>query len=865
MHQERENLDILFRRTAPETVLENIRTYGRFAMKYPLQADAQSYAYETYEHYSTLNMPEYSPDETQMRFQLLERSIKKDKDGAVYCALYEYAKKVLVMKGNSPVCRLDNVLGWNSISKRLGQDLFTTAWLAWKDGEDYVSYKRKFAWPAILKTDDRKLETIFEKGLAENHFHLHGSTQSFALSWACLMNHPESLGKYFGKNSYFMENLDAGVSKGVMDNHMPWKEKMAYAAMIRALLFARCAGILDSREVWEEFKNFDRMPLPSKIKQQTESLRMEYGAHFLQKSRKKVCLDYANSSYFYQIDEGAVNRLLAGERSFLYHCFRLQFESELTLQESSLLYLYILVKSQFRSELIQVNKRTGFTNFARHQDRKNMFFGEREEYWTEAQRLSVGAAMKENHLVSLEARIMPRETAAQMRKEIRGLDSRIRMAVGKKGNMPHYVIHFPKKKFALKEFKGREYLLLPRNWKVREGAKKKAKALVRYLQYLEEERARVYGIDACSLEIGCRPEAFATEFRYIRKYGIKKRKYLRGEEAENCPDTLGITYHAGEDFLDIIDGLRAIDESISFLQMEKGDRIGHALALGIEPERYYRRKRRNVYLAKQDYLDNLVWMLYRSLELNVVIDVNHRAKMQEDARRVLMEIYYGEGSSSGRDMVNRQPVEMLDMYYDSWKLRGDHPDLYKTGGYKKEISLSSWEYDSCKEGRAFPSNYRNNEMIAGLYYRYHFDGEAKERGLEPECYEVADWYVALVKEFQIALRKEMAKRGIAVECNPTSNVLIGTFGSYDRHPILTLNDCRLDELSKKVHIQVSVNTDDIGVFDTSLEHEYALLLCAICRARHREGNYNDDAVYEYLDYLRENGIRMSFLQNTKCK
>ena len=57
---------------------------------------------------------------------------------------------------------------------------------------------------------------------------------------------------------------------------------------------------------------------------------------------------------------------------------------------------------------------------------------------------------------------------------------------------------------------------------------------------------------------------------------------------------------------------------------------------------------------------------------------------------------------------------------------------------------------------------------------------------------------------------------------------------------------------------MSVNTDDMGVFDTSLENEYAVLLCAICRARHREGNYNDDAVYDYLDYLRENGIRMAF-------
>ena len=33
---------------------------------------------------------------------------------------------------------------------------------------------------------------------------------------------------------------------------------------------------------------------------------------------------------------------------------------------------------------------------------------------------------------------------------------------------------------------------------------------------------------------------------------------------------------------------------------------------------------------------------------------------------------------------------------------------------------------------------------------------------------------------------------------------------------------------------------------------------AITKKHHREGNYNDDAVYDYLNYLRENGIEMAF-------
>lgn len=75
------------------------------------------------------------------------------------------------------------------------------------------------------------------------------------------------------------------------------------------------------------------------------------------------------------------------------------------------------------------------------------------------------------------------------------------------------------------------------------------------------------------------------------------------------------------------------------------------------------------------------------------------------------------------------------------------------------------------------------------------------------------WYVDLVGEFQKALRQIVAQKGIAIECNPTSNVLISTFRFYDRHPILTFNHYHLEEDEENVNIQVSINTDDLGVFN----------------------------------------------------
>ncbi len=79
--------------------------------------------------------------------------------------------------------------------------------------------------------------------------------------------------------------------------------------------------------------------------------------------------------------------------------------------------------------------------------------------------------------------------------------------------------------------------------------------------------------------------------------------------------SLSATYHVGEDFLELASGLRAIDESILYLELQRDDRLCHALGLGIEPADYYAGKGYRLYTTKQERLDNLVWLLYRTQEM----------------------------------------------------------------------------------------------------------------------------------------------------------------------------------------------------------------------------------------------------------
>ena len=112
------------------------------------------------------------------------------------------------------------------------------------------------------------------------------------------------------------------------------------------------------------------------------------------------------------------------------------------------------------------------------------------------------------------------------------------------------------------------------------------------------------------------------------------------------------------------------------------------------------------------------------------------------------------------------------------------------------------------------------------------------------------------------MQKYLAARGIMIECNPSSNVLIGTFGEYGRHPITRFNNMDLcsqpDDDCPQLH--VCVNTDDLGVFDTSLEFEYTLLYRSLSEQVNEDGSsvYNGKRILRYIQNLREMGMQAVF-------
>lgn len=840
MDIERGCLEILFKKISHSYFLNNINT-----VSLRKENDYKNIPKREFILYSSEVFPQYTEDEVENIYNYLQEKIS-DNEG-IFDFLAEISKKFLIEHENEPICRFNQILRWRDISFKLGQDLFTTAYFA-KEDSDSKKNRTHFSWSPITKTDNDKLHDILRKGIAENHFHLNGSTQIFSLNWVCLMNNISERQKDFiGIKNY----MDA---KQTIDT-AEVKRKSLYneciiAAFIRLYLFSYIKK--DSFDVFKDFtsnsKRLNELDVMwvSKLQRMINVQKNKYGYKNLY-----GVLDYAIEEKY--VDSNFIdNCILAGERKFMYDCFCNIFQGKFGDYEINCFYVYLLIKNLLRSELIQVNGKLGFKNFSLYQDRKEIFIEGFKQYQHELVRLAINSTMKCQKVVSLEARICPKKTCEKNKEAIKYYDLHSRED-NEKEHKHFYVLHFPKFPDNTKFISG-----IPRNNNVRSMVKQCTKSIVQLLESNEKYKYRIRGIDACSNEIGCRPEVFAQSYRYLTNiticddpFALEYKKTIK----------LKATYHVGEDFLNLVDGLRAIDEAILFCNLEKGSRLGHALALGIDPISYYELKNYKIIMRKQDVIDDIAWMIGKSNEYGIIINELLSARLDSKFNDLFKDIY------KDSDEILSMNISPID-YYNSWKLRGDNPALYNKNhiefnnylnlaGSKEKTLLKSQYYEL---NRKINDDIRIDNKYRILYYYYHFNKNVRENGCKQQILNIENNYVNLVKELQERMRAEIINREISIETNPSSNYLIGTIKKYDQHPIITFNNNGLKSDVDKNALSVSINTDDQGVFDTFLENEYALIVYALEKSVDENGKktYESDRIYKWVDKIRQFGLEQVF-------
>lgn len=154
---------------------------------------------------------------------------------SVFRLIFDLADRMLRQDGEEIECKFDELLRWRQISLKMGQDFFTCAYLAEKDLKTGQK-NRKFTWLPIIRSDNMRLHNILEKGVAENHFHLNGSTKIFELNWLCLMNHIEGRTKEF-------KQIKRTMQKQRSDRFDRWERKEDFIPSVRG---QPCTGFICS-------------------------------------------------------------------------------------------------------------------------------------------------------------------------------------------------------------------------------------------------------------------------------------------------------------------------------------------------------------------------------------------------------------------------------------------------------------------------------------------------------------------------------------------------------------------------------------------------------------------------------------------
>lgn len=370
-----------------------------------------------------------------------------------------------------------------------------------------------------------------------------------------------------------------------------------------------------------------------------------------------------------------------------------------------------------------------------------------------------------------------------------------------------------------------------------------------------------------------------------------------------------LSIHAGEDYAHPLSGLRHVDETVRFCEMRDGDRLGHALALGIKPKRWVA-QHGDMVLPVAEHLDNLVWAWHHASLLSPRLPLAgqvlpllerrihrmqrygawlHRSEIKSWPRATAT-IHAPAGTIKARKELRgwvSQPDGRItpEILFQAWLLRRNcHYRLSKIGenpllGAKEQCAVpdlarlqdaatnaDNWTPEAMYRRRHQQLALGNASpflVVVRVQHSEHCHTELNHPPEEPDEALLYDYDSPEELRFMHALQDyllhEYDRKGLIIETNPSSNVYIARIGKHSEHPIFRWNPPDESTLAcggkhnryglRSGPIRVLVNTDDPGIMPTTLRTEFALL-----REAAIEHGISRTVAEDWLERLRRYGV-----------
>lgn len=733
------------------------------------------------------------------------------------------AKEFLVLEKDKPKVKSEQLLRWRTISQYVSEDLLSLSWLAYIDREK-TGIRENFVWEdtiPIMEKDWKELCGSYR--LYDIHSHLGASCDAFNIRWIYWMNkccgekclRREKKEELFCLDKYDRENSqDNPISLWSSKISLTLMQWAGIASTIRYYLNEICNG----SEIAEDKKR----DIIDAVKDDTLIILLIDDIYGKIATAKNMSMkpnigqighwDYAinNQLAIPQKDISSPYMLHIGERSLIYTFFRKLYNKQSNaIKFVDLFYFYLLIKTRCRKEFIQTNNLIGLSNYQEyewnnsHHGLANM--GEAKRRYA----IQTALGTKQNNYlesrVSWERNNMNKKPIldAKIEESLFGTKTLNRKVLLKKIRL---VVSYSKKDFKVEN----KIVELKKLTDIFE----QIAATIVSNKNLRNKEFSIVGIDFTGSDRCARPEMYAQLIRYARCHEKIKFKQF--------------TYHVGEDFYDLLDGLRTIDEVLCYLKWNKNCRFSHAMALTIQPNHYYERRGRNVIAPRQILLDNLVWYLKMTTKVQFKMDPSLKKNISEEIETLYKEIGYST------------PFDMKK-YMQSMKLRTDHPI-----GAGRSDGRSLFVQTALCNDKLY-NNLRNDSTILCFFDEYYnMNKEVRCKSEELVYWKIPRGIIDSIQAIQQYLLKKIDTKKIAIETCPTSNCMIGPFDKYIELPLFTF----INELPNNA---ISINTDDKGIISTSIENEYALISVAM-----KKNKKSNSEILNIMKRIQENAAKSKF-------
>lgn len=329
-----------------------------------------------------------------------------------------------------------------------------------------------------------------------------------------------------------------------------------------------------------------------------------------------------------------------------------------------------------------------------------------------------------------------------------------------------------------------------------------ADQIARYIDSDPRQLRSLRGIDICGVEETQPCWVVADTLRRLRKRSLDTA--MRNAHLTLRP--LRLTLHSGEDFRWLTSGLRAMAEPFAWNLLQRGDRVGHGIAITLDPRKWWRQKVRDVVLVKR--FDRFLDLAFLAAYVPSASLAQQRW-LREALTKIIKELCL-------EPLLTRPRSEAIDV------------DVVET-------AMKVWRClgtPVCRQLMASPySPPPGSARYAEWLHRYLWTpsiqklaDEAVPMLLEEDggpAMAGSHYERDLVVEARKKLIQQFARWQICIESNPSSNLVVGGLDSLLAQDFLHRRPTSPAEQKGEETLMWTISTDDPITFSTTLADEYA--------------------------------------------